>query len=212
MLPSQHRLRSSSDIRAACKGATAGSESVVVHVRPRSERLAAVPGPRIAVVCSKKTGNSVVRHTMARRLRHVVAEIVGEIPAQLDVVIRARPSITQTSPENLRDEVSRTLRRALVKEARNSGGPGRRSSRAPGDLTFGASEGRSSRAPGDRISGDPGERNSGVARGRTSAGPATGSGGERVCAGSAEGGKLVGVTLYARTRATDVSRETSARG
>lgn len=117
MLSSPNRLRDSNAIRRAMRGASAGHAAVVVHLVHRPAD-AALTQPRIAVVASKSVGNSVVRHTAARRLRHIAREFVASLPADVDVVIRARAAIVDTSYEELRGAVESCIRRAMKKADR----------------------------------------------------------------------------------------------
>lgn len=48
-------------------------------------------GPRFGLIVGKTVGNAVVRHRVARRLRHVCARAASTVPAEYDVVIRALP-------------------------------------------------------------------------------------------------------------------------
>jgi ribonuclease P protein component len=68
---------------------------------------------------SKAVGNSVVRHRVARRLRHLMAPRLADLPAGADVVVRALPAAAQASSEALSADLEGALRSALLKaEAR----------------------------------------------------------------------------------------------
>ncbi|WP_296104824.1 ribonuclease P protein component [uncultured Corynebacterium sp.] len=121
MLPASHRLRHRSDFRTAIRGATSGSKLVVVHVVVRSADPATadfINGPRVGVVCSKSVGNSVVRHTVARHLRHVAKEMVDDLPHSVDVVIRARPAAAHASHSALAEAVTYCTTKAYGKARR----------------------------------------------------------------------------------------------
>ena len=121
MLPASQRLRHRSDFRSAIRGATSGSKLVVVHVVIRSTDPATadlINGPRVGVVCSKSVGNSVVRHTVARHLRHVVKEVVDDLPQSVDVVIRARPAAADASHSALAEAVTYCTNKAYGKARR----------------------------------------------------------------------------------------------
>jgi ribonuclease P protein component len=51
-----------------------------------------VPTARAGFVVSKAIGNAVVRNKVKRRLRHLIAEHLAELPAGADVVVRALPA------------------------------------------------------------------------------------------------------------------------
>lgn len=121
MLPASQRLRHRSDFRAAIRGATSGTKLVVVHVVIRSTDPATadlINGPRVGVVCSKSVGNSVVRHTVARHLRHVSKEVVDDLPRSVDVVIRARPAAADASHRALAEAVTYCTNKAYGKARR----------------------------------------------------------------------------------------------
>ena len=121
MLPASQRLRHRSDFRSAIRGATSGSKLVVVHVVIRSTDPATadlINGPRVGVVCSKSVGNSVVRHTVARHLRHVVKEVVDDLPRSVDVAIRARPAAADASHSALAEAVTYCSNKAYGKARR----------------------------------------------------------------------------------------------
>lgn len=92
--------------------ARSGSALMSVHVaqRPGDE------GPvRVGFVVSKAVGNSVVRHRTVRRLRHLVAAELPEVPAGHDVVVRAHPRSAQATHQELAADLSRCLGSALRK-------------------------------------------------------------------------------------------------
>ena len=76
---------------------------MVVHAHVDSSDVR-VGGPRFGLVVSKAVGDSVTRHRVSRRLRHIAAELVAEADPDLWVVIRANPaSVTASHEELLRD-------------------------------------------------------------------------------------------------------------
>lgn len=64
---------------------------------------------RIGFIVSKKVGNSVIRHRVTRRLRHVIQPIVATFSQPHDVVVRALPGAAGASSHQL----DIWLRRAL---------------------------------------------------------------------------------------------------
>jgi ribonuclease P protein component len=92
VLPARHRLRTSADFTSAVRGPgakRAGGRLLVVHAN-RTDARADLP-PRVGFVVSKAVGNAVVRNRTKRRLRHVAAAHLAEIPCGTDVVVRANP-------------------------------------------------------------------------------------------------------------------------
>lgn len=68
-------------------------------------------GPRFGLIVSKAVGNAVIRHRVARRLRHMCGQVIAELPADADIVIRALPGAATTDST----ELLRQLRGALRK-------------------------------------------------------------------------------------------------
>lgn len=76
---------------------------MVVHAHVDSSEIR-VGGPRFGLVVSKAVGDSVTRHRVSRRLRHVAGSLLAELDDDLLVVIRANPaSVSATHSELLRD-------------------------------------------------------------------------------------------------------------
>lgn len=73
--------------------------------------LVRVGGPRFGLIVSKAVGNAVIRHRVARRLRHMCAQVVDELPPGTDVVIRALPGAATASSEDLLRQVRTALRK-----------------------------------------------------------------------------------------------------
>lgn len=111
MLPRSARLRRSADFGLVIRsGVRAGSTSVVVHMLRQFQDP---PGDaRVGFVVSKKVGNSVIRHRVTRRLRHMVREL--DRPDGLDVVVRALPAAA-IEGDRLRMDLDSAWRRALKK-------------------------------------------------------------------------------------------------
>jgi len=70
-------------------------------------------GPRFGLIVSKAVGNAVVRHRVARRLRHMCADAAGELPTAVDVVIRALPGAATADSAELDRQLRSALRRLL---------------------------------------------------------------------------------------------------
>ena len=129
MLPEPYRLHHRADFsRTVRRGQRIGRRDLVVHAlvhgydgivgasgQPSDPALAGpvarVGGPRFGLIVSKAVGNAVIRHRVARRLRHMCGQVLPELPADADIVIRALPgAATADSAELLRQ-----LRAALRK-------------------------------------------------------------------------------------------------
>jgi ribonuclease P protein component len=123
VLPAAARLRRSEDFREVMRrGSRAGRRRLVVH--------ALVPNPpastdtRAGFVVSKAVGNSVVRHRVSRRLRHLVADRLGTVPAGSSLVIRALPPAAKASSAELGADIDAALRRLALLPDRRSAASG----------------------------------------------------------------------------------------
>ncbi len=113
MLPARYRLRESADFTSAVRGPgakRAGGPLIVVHANWTDAR-ADLP-PRVGFVVSKAVGNAVVRNRTKRRLRHIAAERVAEIPCGTDVVVRANPAAARAVYAELDAAFTRQLTKA----------------------------------------------------------------------------------------------------
>ncbi|MEU3272188.1 ribonuclease P protein component [Saccharomonospora sp. NPDC006951] len=120
MLPTDARLRRSEEFRAVMRGgARAGRRRLVLHALTGSgERTKA------GFVVSKAVGNSVVRHRVTRRLRHLVRARLGTLPAGSALVVRALPPAATATSAELGSDLDAALRRlSLSSSARHDHGP-----------------------------------------------------------------------------------------
>jgi ribonuclease P protein component len=102
---------------------------LVVHV------IAGAPGrpddavTRAGFVVSRSVGNSVVRHRVQRRLRHLVRDRLEAVPAGTQVVVRALAPAAHASYAELGADLDRCLQRALQDRS------GDRSARGQGSVS-----------------------------------------------------------------------------
>ena len=88
VLPAQARIRTPDDFRATLReGVKAARPSLVLHARRRDESPS-----RAGFVVSRAVGGAVVRNRVKRRLRHLAAAALPQLPMPLDVVVRALPA------------------------------------------------------------------------------------------------------------------------
>lgn len=123
------RLQRSSDFtRTLDKGVRVSARDVLVSVLPlapvwpdpRGARpdVAVFGGPRLGLIVSKKVGDAVTRHAVARRLRHAFAAAKDELPgADVYVVVRARPGIAARSAVELEDQLRRAFTHRKVTDS-----------------------------------------------------------------------------------------------
>jgi ribonuclease P protein component len=102
-------MRRSDDFRRTMRqGRRAGSPTLVVH---RWSAESPASPPRIGLVVSRAVGSSVTRHTVSRRLRHLVRDRLAMLrPGEL-VVVRATPQAATASSSRLSHDLEACLRR-----------------------------------------------------------------------------------------------------
>lgn len=99
MLPTNVRLRKSLEISRTLKnGKRYPTKFLVFHIAKGSTSES-----RFAFVVGKTVGNSVIRHKVTRRLRHLVMANYLKFPKGSDVVVRALPGIEKTSHQELQN-------------------------------------------------------------------------------------------------------------
>ncbi len=92
---------------------------MVVHYLPERPVVRAggppdpAAGPRAGFVVGRSVGNSVCRHQVTRRLRHLVRDELHRLPAGADLVVRARPEAAGADIAQLRRDLGRGLDRVL---------------------------------------------------------------------------------------------------
>lgn len=97
MLPAALRIRQAADFaRVLHSGQRGKSGRLITHMHVQPTTTAS----RAGFIVSKKVGNSVVRHRVTRRLRHLMADQLRNMPAGSDIVVRALPGAgTATSAQ-----------------------------------------------------------------------------------------------------------------
>lgn len=119
MLPANARLRRSEEFRAVMRGGVrAGRRRIVLHALIGT---GSGEPSKAGFVVSKAVGNSVVRHRVTRRLRHLVAARLGTVPAGSALVVRALPPAAQSSSSELGSDLDAALRRLSLLPARTAG-------------------------------------------------------------------------------------------
>ena len=127
MLPTTQRVRRREEFQAALRGTRAGGPLLAVHVAPEpairraasdsdtSSREAAdmlldVP-VKVGFVVSKAVGGAVVRNTVKRRLRHLMAARISRLVPGSLAVVRANPAAAGASSAALGAALDRALDR-----------------------------------------------------------------------------------------------------
>ena len=115
MLSSQHRLRATTDFDAVMRRGRASRRAhLVVHVLAPSHDESTTPA-RAGVAVSRAVGDSVMRHRVARRIRHVLTDALSAVPAGTRIVVRALPASATASSDVLRTDITAALH-ALIRE------------------------------------------------------------------------------------------------
>ena len=135
MTATSRRISRRSDFtRTLGKGVRVSARDLVIHIAPvgavwpdpsdvRTD-VASVGGPWLGLIVSRKVGDAVTRHRVARRLRHAFAAVREELPvAESFVVLRAHPSIAALSSDEIAAQLSTGFahRRARAAFARARG-------------------------------------------------------------------------------------------
>lgn len=90
-----------------------GRQDLVVHAFTRDDASSvfSVGESRFGLIVSKAVGPAVTRHRVARRLRHVCAQLLSDVPTTTDVVIRALPGASSLSSKDLHRQVRSGLKK-----------------------------------------------------------------------------------------------------
>lgn len=117
MLSAENRLRSSAEFAQTIRrGVRTSRPTLTVHVHGL---VAPTPEPaKAGLVVSKAVGGSVVRHRVARRLRHLLRERIASLPEGTRLVIRATPAAATATSATLAADLDAALPAALGRLAR----------------------------------------------------------------------------------------------
>jgi len=103
-------MRRSAEFRHAMRGgARAGRDAIVVHLAPGDGNA------KVGFVVSRGVGNAVTRNLVKRRLRAVVGQGLGDLPAGALLVVRALPAAATSSFGELAEQYDSLLRRVTRK-------------------------------------------------------------------------------------------------
>ncbi len=73
---------------------------------------------RCGLIINKSVGNSVVRHSVARKIRHIIAANLTSLPAGSLLVVRALPAANSSNLKIEADElISKLVKKAEIKSA-----------------------------------------------------------------------------------------------
>ena len=104
MLPNSARIKSSSDFARVTKtGRRTTTNSLIGYFLIGDQNQSTKPA-KLGLIIGKSVGNSVVRHRIARQVRHAVREQINNLPNGTMLVIRA-----MKKPENAFQETLELL-------------------------------------------------------------------------------------------------------
>ncbi|TCK27657.1 ribonuclease P protein component [Pseudonocardia endophytica] len=110
MLPASSRLTRREEFASTIRrGRRAGRSRLVVHLHTAGTDPSAAHAPRAGFVVSKAVGNAVVRHRVSRRLRHLVADRLGDLAPGTSLVVRALPPSADASSVELARDLDSAL-------------------------------------------------------------------------------------------------------
>ncbi len=105
MLPAAHRLRVSGEFTLVQRRGTRISRpTLVVSALVRPEEPT-----RVGLTVGKSVGNSVVRHSVSRKLRHLAAPHLTELPPGTQIVVRALPASSSANSAQLDTDFSEAI-------------------------------------------------------------------------------------------------------
>ena len=94
------------------RGRRGTARALTVHVEPALVPAETQSAPLVGFVVSRAVGGAVVRNRVRRRLRHLLRERLGTLPAGTRVVIRANPAAATRTSAQLAADLDRALVRA----------------------------------------------------------------------------------------------------
>jgi ribonuclease P protein component len=115
MLAKKARISNSADFAKATKsGLRSTSNSLVVYLYLSNSTEPA----RCGLIINKSVGNSVIRHNVARKIRHSIAADLISLPTGSLFVVRALPASTKTDLQfEVADLMSKLVKKASQRNA-----------------------------------------------------------------------------------------------
>jgi ribonuclease P protein component len=115
VLSPAHRLRTKADFACALRtGRRVPGRLVVLHLA----LTGADQPPRAGLAVGRSVGGSVIRHRVARRLRHLLRDQIRRLPDGSLLVVRALPPAATASSSELAQALDAGLGTGLARTAR----------------------------------------------------------------------------------------------
>jgi ribonuclease P protein component len=115
MLAKTARISNSADFAKATKS---GLRSTTNHLVGYLHLSNSGESARCGLIINKSVGNSVVRHSVARKIRHIIAENLTSLPNGSLLVIRALPTSKNAELKtDLTELISKLVKKAEQKTA-----------------------------------------------------------------------------------------------
>lgn len=111
MLPACSRMRKRREFEAAVRrGRRAGRRLLVAHLGAADDTDSR---PRVGFVVSRAVGNAPTRNRVRRRLRHLMADRLEQLPEQARLVVRVLPAAASASFADLSRELDALIDRLV---------------------------------------------------------------------------------------------------
>jgi len=106
VLPARARVRRRAEFAVAQRGHRVGVDGLILHL---ARSTPAADSPRVGFIVGRGVGPAVVRNRVRRRLRHVLANRLADLPADAVLVVRALPAAATMSSAALARSFDRGL-------------------------------------------------------------------------------------------------------
>ena len=91
------------------RGKRSSRVTITCHLSSNQETQETL-SPRIGFIINRAVGNSVTRHLVARRLRHLAKQVLPLLPKNSLLVVRAKPAAAQATSELLAKDLDSSIK------------------------------------------------------------------------------------------------------
>ena len=111
MLPLPNRIKTQSDFQSVLNsGLRDYQKSITVFINHTSNLS------RLGLIASRKTGNAVMRHLLARRTREIFRKFLLNHPTGLDVVVKFSTKFKNPSFEQIEKDFNLAIKKLLERK------------------------------------------------------------------------------------------------